>query len=328
MDNLTLDDIFDPQPLDDEPAGPTTDSDTPDEPDASDEPTASDEDTERRQAYFDFLVSQQVVEIPEEFEYDGSLEKLEEALSLSRKKQQEKVYQDLFAALDPQAQEALNFALQTGQPLHAYYESLATPSLNYNPASPTDQKKIVEQYLKETTRYSPEKITKTIALYEEEGILEQESQDALAELTQFYSQKQEEQATQLQAQRQAEERMLREKTEALAAAINTSSFIHPTRREKVRSFFFNPIQVEQNQTTAFNLTINHILSNPEHQAQLADLLLDYNPEQGFTLDRFEKRLKSKATSSFKEDLDKALDPKRKATAAKVQATDSTAFLQE
>lgn len=320
---ITLDDIFDdnyisPEPIE-EPLEPT------EEPI---EATDIDDTSEVRKAYFDFLVENEVLDLPTEFEYDGSSEKLQEALELAKTNQQKKIVESFWNTLPEDLREAYEFVSANNATLEDYYESRLQNPATLDLSRPENQRKIVERFLKETTRFSPEKIKRTITSYEEDGILDAEASDAAAELEVLFEQQNEQRQQQLAKQAADAEKQRKEYTEELVKAINSSSFIHPTRREKVRSFFFSPIKQNNEQTTAFNLTVQNILANPEHQAQLADLLLDYSASQGFSLERFEKRVKARATSTFKDDLDRALDPKRKAgTPAKVNKTDTTEFLE-
>lgn len=317
----TLDELFQ-DPYENEPIEEPADAqiDTPPE-----EPT-EDSSSEVRQAYYEYLQQNQLLDLPEDFDYDGSAEKFEEAISLTKQRQQASLAQQFFESLPTDYQEALKAASQ-GISLEEFYESAYSTNLDIS--TEESQRRVLHRYLKETSSLSDQKISKLISTYEEEGTLKEEAQDAAAAILDRQQQIQQQRA---QAQQEALARQEQERqqyTQQLVDAIKTTSFIHPSRKEKVKSFFFSPIKSGNEQTTAFNKTIQNILANPTHQAQLADILLDYSPEQGFTLERFEKRVKARATSSFKEELDAALDPKKKAaTPASVSKTDTNAFLEE
>lgn len=321
---ITLDDIFDDNYIgpDDEP------TDQQDEPVETQDAPDLDETSEVRKAYYDFLVENEILDLPKNFEYDGSSEKLEEALELAKSSTQKKVIENFWNSVPEDLKEAFEFTMANNATLEDYFESRLQNPATLDLTRPENQRKVVERFLKETTRFSPEKIKRTITSYEEDGILDAEAADAASELEGIFEQQNEERRKTVALQAEQAEEARRRHTDELVKAINSSQFIHPARREKVRSFFFSPIKKDNQQTTAFNVTVQNILTNPEHQAQLADLLLDYSPQQGFSLERFEKRVKARATSSFKDDLDRALDPKRKAgIPAKVTKTDTSEFLE-
>lgn len=321
---LTLDDLFsDPYDLD----TPAEDV-TSEEPPTKDlDEDSQDKDVEVRKAYFDFLSSSGALTLPDDFEYDGSPEQLSEALELSKTQQRVRDVQDFLESLPEDYSQALKAASQ-GLTLEEYYASNFQDPSTLDISSEPQQRTVVERFLKETTQFSPTKIKRLVDSYAEEGTLLEEAQDAVGELQAIY----EHRLTQKQAlleQQRAEALAAQQKyTDDLVKAIDETSFIHPSRRQKVRSFFFSPIKKDNGQTTAFNLTIQNILANPSHQAQLADLLLDYSPSEGFTLERFEKRVKGKTTTLLKEEIDRALSPKSKsASPAPLKKTDSSEFLE-
>lgn len=74
-------------------------------------------------------------------------------------------------------------------------------------------------------------------------------------------------------------------------------------------------QIERNgeTDTDFSRTIKKISANPEHLVQLADILADYDEEQGLDLKRFLKKGKTEATKTLKERLEEVTDAKTKVT---------------
>lgn len=175
------------------------------------------------------------------------------------------------------------------------------------------------QYYKETSNHSDDRIKKIIARLDEDS-REEEARDAIDELKTIRSERQEELLQSLEKQRVDEAKAAEQRTLELISAIDTTSFIHPQRKPKIKSFFFDPLQIEGQSVTQFNYYINSILQKPEHQAQLADILLDYNPQSGFNMERFEKRSATKKTQSFRDLLEAKLDPKSRTSSGSLIRT--------
>lgn len=325
-DQLTLDQLF-ADPYEDAPIVEQTDDDAPQDPPSTTTPDPDeDKDAEVRKAYFDYLVSNEIIVVPQDFEYDGSEEKLEQAKAISQQELYKQHLTSFVESLPEDYKAALQAAAQ-GIPLSEYYSANYQDPATLDLASEDAQRKVVERFLKETTQFPQNKIERLIKAYEEEGTLLQEAQDAASELQTRYEQRQEQLKLQRE-QEQAQQEAARQKyTNDLVQAIETTPFIHPSRRQKVRSFFFSPIRSGETQTTAFNLTIQNILANPQHQAQLADILLDYSSQDGFSLERFERRVKNKSTSLLREDIDRALAPKSKGAPPAPLKKDSSEFLE-
>ena len=76
---------------------------------------------------------------------------------------------------------------------------------------------------------------------------------------------------------------------------------------------FNEITRGENTSTDYNRVLGQISSNPSHIIQLADFLMDYDKEQGFSKSnaRQQRKGKSKATSSFRKSLETNIDSKTK-----------------
>lgn len=272
---------------------------------------ASGEDSELN-GYYEFLKEYGVLATPEDFEFDGTPEKFKEALDATKQAAMMNAYEDLWGRLPEDFKPLLEYALSGGRSIDEFMESrVPIPFEELNLEDTDTQRLILYRYYKETSNYPDDKINRFINLLEKDGDLHTEAQDAYSTLLEIKQQRQTELLERQKKEAQQYEQAMAERTQALVNAIDQSAFIHPSRRNKVRTFFFNPVKTQQGETTAFNATISSILSNPEHQAQLADLLLDYDPEKGFTTDRFEKRVKSKATQSFQQLMHDKINPKTK-----------------
>jgi len=287
---------------DDDPEPPSEDNDP---------PIHDDEDSEEVQAQYEFLLSTGFIQPPsEDYEFDGKAETLEELIGQSRRSAESSGINKLWAALSPEFQSVIEYALNGGQDLESFYREYSAPDFSsIDIKKPENQRRVIREYFKQTTPYTDERIDKMIARLEEDGELESEALQTIEDLQDLREQRK---AKYLKEQQEQERELRAEnerKTNELVNAINTSNFIHQQRRDKVRAFFFNPIKVNDQVTTGFNEALRAIRANPEHQAQLADILLDYDPRNGISLERIEKRVKSKATSDFKSKLGRVTNPK-------------------
>jgi hypothetical protein len=287
--------------------------------------TASDENSPIP-AYIAFLKEHDLIDIPEDIDLEAEPQKLEEVFSFTKTSRQAKAVAELYEALPEDFKPLINYALQGGTSVEDFISTYSKPAFaKLSLDSPEDQKSLIREHYKATSSFSDEKIDRLISLLSDSEDLKTEAEWAYRELVQM----QENSKQQLidRAAQSAKEKQ----EQALAAAqnlqkaIEESSFIHPQRKEKVKSFFFSPIQTGDTFTTSFNQTISNILQNPQHQAQLADLLLDYDPKAGFTLERLEKRIKTRTAQSFQTLLQKKIDPKSQQSSSSSKSSQSPNF---
>lgn len=323
------DPILDPTPTDDsddtDDVDDAGDKDTDDNADDADDPADGGDPTVK--AYFDFLEEYGIIQTPEDFKFDGSPEKLKEALDLTKQSLTQQVAANLWSALPENFRPLLEYGLRGGSSLEEYLEAYS--EIDYSTLDLEDvntQRRVMADYYRQTTSHSPEKINRFITRLEESGDLRDEASEVLSELSVIQERKKAELMNKVEKERMQQAQRQKEKVDSLVNAIESSSAIHPSRRSKLRAFFFSPVKLEDgNATTGFNYTIDAIMQNPEHQAQLADLLLEYDPKKGFSLERFEKRVASKAAKSFQETLTEKLDSPIKTSASKTTPQSSSKF---
>lgn len=261
--------------------------------------------------YVEFLKQNDLVVIPEDLEFTGQPDQLQKIFEHTKASQAASAVDNLFNALPDDFKPLLDYALKGGKSLTDFLDvygndPLATADLT----KVEDQRKIIAQHYKATSNYSDEKINRLVSLITDEDDLRVEAEDCYRELTDIRAREQADLITRAEEAAKEQERKVQEQTMALATAVETTTTIHPQRKQKVRSFFFDPVNVGGKTTTGFNYAVQSILSNPEHQAQLADILLEYDPNKGFSSERLERKSKSRATESFQALLDKTLNPKQ------------------
>lgn len=264
--------------------------------------------------YVEFLKQNELVEIPEDYEFNGTPEQLEEIFTHTKKATTAKAIDNIFESLPEQFKPLFDYALRGGDSIEEYYNTfVADPLDTINLESPSDQKRILKEHYKHFTKFTDDQIDRRIAAINDEEDLKLEAQEALVDLKSIRQEQQVKLLQETAARAEAERIAAEQRTLELSKAIDNTNLVHPQRKNKVKTFFFEPINVEGQVTTGFNHTIQSILSTPEHQAQLADILLEYDPTIGFSQDRLEKKVKSKASQNFQKILEDVLQTKQNKT---------------
>lgn len=276
--------------------------------------------------YVEFLKQNNLIVLPEDLEFTGKPEDLEKIFEHTKVAREEEAIDKVFSALPEDFKPLFDYALAGGTSLKDYLSVHINDGVNdLDLTKVEDQKKIIARHYKATTEFNDEKINRLVSLISDEDDLRLEAEECYRELSTIKEAEKVALLEQAQRDRESAKQKAEQQTLALTKAVDTTSTIHPQRKQKVRSFFFDPINVEGNTTTGFNYAVQSILANPEHQAQLADILLEYNPASGFSGERLEKRFKSRAASSFQETLEKALNPKRAQKASNQKSPNSSNF---
>lgn len=259
--------------------------------------------------YYNFLKSQNHLVVPDDFEFDGTPESLEEAHVLTENHRKQEAVAAIYGALSEDFKDAFKYALNGGS-FQDFIQNIQTEEIPETLSTEEDQIKAIRAYYKETTKYSDEKINNMIDRLKQLEALEEEAEDAIDYLKDVKKEKASKLAEQQElARRQMEEAQI-EARKNLESAITNSEFIPSTRKSKVKAYLNNLVTREDGQNTDFNRHIRDISTNPEHKAQLADILLSaYDPKKGFDLSRYIKQGKSRATSEFKKSLEETLDVK-------------------
>ena len=300
-----FDDVEETDPID--PADDTPDKPDPDQTDDTDDQNEPDETV---QAYFDFLKENEVLNVPEDFKFDGTQESLDEALSLTKDTIKQQTAEAIWTALPEDFKPLLSYALNGGKDLQSYLKAFSPNDFESFPLDTEDgQKNILREYYKQTSKHSPEKIERMINRIAETEELEQEAKDSYQELQDLKTQRQKQLNDKAVEEETARIKSAQAAVANLTTAIESSTFIEPTRKDKVKGFFLNKVPTDNGYTNGFNYVINSILSKPEHQVQLADLLMDYDPKEGFSLTRIQKKAQTEKTKSFKNYLETKINDK-------------------
>jgi polyhydroxyalkanoate synthesis regulator phasin len=295
-----------------DPQIPEIDQNDPQDPPSSEEEPPASAGDPTLSAYVSFLMDNELVDLPEGISTESlTPEQLQQVFDYTKVSRLNKATEQLFNQLPSEIRPVLEYALNGGTSVKEFLSSLENdPLKNVDITTFDGQKKIVYEGLRQTSNYSEEKINRIVnKLAEDADELAFEARESYNELVALSEQRQQAAIEEARVRDIEQKKEMERRTEALHRAIDSSAVIHPQRRNKVKAFFFEPINTQEGVTTSFNYTIQSILENPEHQAQLADLLLEYDPKVGFSLDRIEKNVKNRATKDFQKALAKVIDPK-------------------
>lgn len=292
------------------PATPDTDTPpaTPDVPD-TDEP-AADTKSETIEAYFNFLKENEVLSLDDDFAFDGTPEKLQEALDTTKSKYVEQAYSALLEKLPEQGKALLSYFYNGGDNFQDYMDAFnSTPASKLDITTENGQREAVFQWYKATSKHTDDRINKFIARLELDDSLASEAESALEELKTIEANRTAELTELATQKKQQQETQYREERALLQKVIPTIA--DKSRQPKLESFLFNQIKKGDKVKTPFNFTLEQIGATPEHLVQLADILLDYNPTTGFNMSRLEQRVATKQVNNLKDIIEQKLSPKSK-----------------
>lgn len=284
--------------------------------------------TDALEAHYEFLKSYGLLKTPEDFKFEATPESLEQALTHTKEALYSEAVKSLTTSLPPDFIPILEYALAGGDSINEYLQTLQEEvSLDDLSTSDEDgQKQVLFQYWKATSSYSDDKIRKMVARIDDPEELQKEAEDALVSLKLFYK----EERDRLKQRSIEEQEKRREKQEQQVKTLSSEiqSSIEPTRQGSLKNFVLSPIKVADQTTTRLNYTLQNIFQNPKHLVQLADVLLDYDPDKGITSSRIEAKLKSKASKSFNQLVHEKLDsvPKGRKPASASEKFDLEAYI--
>ena len=254
--------------------------------------------------FFKYLQDKNIVLTNEDFEFDGSEEKLEEALIQTKDNLRLEVFNDLFEKLPNKVREAVKFSLQTnGRDLDEFLQQDQEIDWDRVDLSTSDnQKAVMYHYYKSVSNFEDDKIYRYIDRLVKSGDLEEEATSVIQELKDKEEENKAKAIEHYRNQQAALEEQDRQYKASIQKSIDEASYIESERKQKLKNFLFNEKRTRDGSFTEYNLVLNNISNNPSHMAQLADLLLDYKPDVGFDFERFTTKAKTAAVKGLKNKL--------------------------
>lgn len=262
-----------------------------------------DEDDNPLNAYYNFLVENQLLLPDEEDEFDGKEETLTLLKEKTFNKQRNEAIKDFYSQLPEKAQSVVRNAL-----LGLEDDDSDIDVLSLEVGSEANQKRILKELYKKTTRLSDEKIERVISKLEKEE-LESEALEALDSLKEL-KQTEIEKAAKLKAEKEREEKERQEEIRVKMSKAVEDITSDASRAKKLKALIFNPIKRDDGVSTEYIHRMKKIQQNEKHLAQLADILLDYDEKEGFKFDRFIKQGSNQTVKTLKERLSEGTKPKK------------------
>lgn len=260
------------------------------------EPTPTEDITK----FYSFLTDNEYFITDEGFKFDGTPETFEEAFLQTRKNLKKEVAKELSDKISPALKPVIEYALKGGSSLDEFinqYNSFDYDNLNLS--SEEVQKAVIRQYYKESSNYSDATIERLINRLGED--LEATAYETVQELKEAQEKRLEDFKKQQELQENDYLNKVNEIRSSISKSIEDSEYFESARKPKIRAFLFNETRKGKEVDTEYNRVLRQISSNPEHIAQLADILMDYTPK-GFSLERLKSKTKTEINKSIKEQL--------------------------
>lgn len=291
---------------------PVIDTDPDPEPEPEPEPLTKNEDTEPDEiaaSYYELLKTQGLLDVPDDFEFDKTPAKLQEALQLTDQRRSAQLEATLRAKVAPELQPFFDYALAGGKDIQSYLA--AYQEIDYDELDTADegtQKAIMFEYYKQTSPYSDEKIHKIIARLDPNE-LEEAAIETIQELKELAEKRKRDLIRNAKEAEEQKQKNIQAQTDKLISVIDKTESFDTSRKNRIRTFMFVPVNDGESTMTQFQRAMSQITNNPEHLVQLADILADYNPKKGFSFERRDKQLQTGAARTFREILHSKADPR-------------------
>lgn len=297
-------------PNDDPPSPPIIDDDSTDmdddddsNPNPDDNNDSDDNDTdeidEDAQAYFEFLKSEQVLDLPDDFKFKGNSESIQEALALTRKNVQIKTVNQIWNSLPEDFKPILEYALNGGKSVQEFLKATETTDAeDLNLDDDISRKAVIKTYYKILNpNLDDAQISKRIDKLEQISDLEEEAKDAVEYLKTYKEEKKNALLLEARARQEQELVAAKKQIDTYVALIDEAKDFDSNRKNRLKQFLLSP---NQDNTTGFESALDAIYENPAHKVELANILADYDPKIGFNFDRLQKKLQTKVTKNFKD----------------------------
>jgi hypothetical protein len=231
----------------------------------------------------------------EDFEFDGSIDSLEELLDQGKAKIQEEMYAKAKAEFESQLPDTgkllLNYMLSGGQDIEEFH---ALASANYESLDLTkeyNQKNVLQEYLSLTTKFSPEKIDRMIETYKTGGVLQEQAEEAVQELATAKQARLAEMETQAAIQREEDKKAMVKMQNELIVDYPINNDV----KNNLPDFLFKPVRYADRDRpmTPFQYKMEQANNDPQKFLMLATMLMN-----DFSLEPVKKKVKTEQTRSL------------------------------
>lgn len=241
--------------------------------------------------------------VPDDFEFDGSEEKFNEALELTRQHYFEQAEEILRENIrDPRLKELIEYGLQGGDfanlELFNQYQNIETNFENADIENEEVQKQILKAYYQTTAAALGEnKINKLI----EEDVETGKLKEIATNYRQWFVTEANREKARLQAeaatQREAERKAAAEYNKNFQKALAETKFADAKKSEILSSFNTTKLQ-DGREVLNWQYKLMLVQSNPESFIQLLDILNTYDEQKGFSFGAVASKVKSEERKSL------------------------------
>jgi len=265
------------------------------EEDEDEEPTYQEPVAEEQMTdYVAGMIELGLIQAPEEFEFDGSEEKLNELIDYHKGRQTEQVQTEFLNSInDPVLQSIIKFGLEDGKygDLQNYI-STHSATANLDSMDFSDDRvaeNFVTQYYKNTTNLPDHKVQQLVEDDKDnrglEDVAKEYAQNVKAQNAEYIG----EMEKQAKVQRKAEQDYQANYKQNFMKSLKDTNYAATKQQEILNSFQY--VQLQNGATMPeYQYKTQAIQSNPEHFIQFLDLLAGYDPKTGFTLPENKKRV--------------------------------------
>ena len=271
----------------------------PDNKDSKDLENKDDKSSEVVKGYIDFSKQNDILLLDEGFEIDGSEESIQQAKEQTVRNYQRSAVNAILSKLPQRLQDMAIYALKGGTDFDSF-EKGTSEELNIDTLE--GQTNTLKTYYKNVLQWDSNKIEKYLSRLDENDVAE-EATDLKSKLETLEIKQRQDKIKEQEEEDKNRTLKLQEFNNRVKTNIDQAGFVPSARKTKLNNFVFNTARKEDGVMTELVRTFNTIQSNPEHFVQLADLLLDYDPQKGIAFQRFEK----KGTTTMNKGLKQALE---------------------
>lgn len=270
--------------------------------------------------YFELMRENGLLHLPEDFEFDGTSEKLEEAFLETKKNMEIVGASAIWNKLPDNFKVVLEYALSGGTDIDKVQDFVKrNQGFDLQSIDIEDeghQEAVMFEYLKRTTKYNDSKISQVINLYKNSGNLEEEAEGVMSELQVMITEEKKNLIEEAQVEQERQKEQMQEAYNNYLASVNNLEDVPKSRKEKIVKALWSVQNYGNQKKSYFQHIDEQIRTNPDHMAQLVNLYLDYDSDKGFkNLVTTKKKERTTMTKTFKDRLNEALKGNLKSTSS-------------
>lgn len=269
------------------------------DPEEEGEPIEGDVDTEYVKGIYEYLREQQLLAVPDDFEFNPSEEGLKEALE----KTKENLYSSFLEEVPPEGKELLEYYRSGGRDIQEFMAMQQEP--DYESIAVEDEdiaKAIIYNYYKATTAFSDQRIEKELQRLEENQELLEIAEESRQELQKIQTHRKAQLIEENKLRKEEQKKALEEAKQKVSKVVKAKNIrgiqIEEKEGEALMQSIFTPIKTKDGSvTTTLMMRLMQALSDPEEI-----LILSKLASQDFKMDFLLPAAKVKANKDLTQKL--------------------------